>query len=55
MAGPAVRLRQVVVVVSSRLGEDPDGDEYRAAMVADRRLVVRPTPERADGMWSVRS
>ena len=36
-------------------GEHPDWDEYRAAMVADRRLVVRLAPERAYGMWSVRS
>jgi PPOX class probable F420-dependent enzyme len=30
-------------------GEHPDWDEYRAAMVADRRLVVRFTPEHAYG------
>ncbi len=30
-------------------GEHPDWDEYRAAMVADRRLVVRFTPERTYG------
>ena len=30
-------------------GEHQDWDEYRAAMVADRRLVVRFTPERTYG------
>ena len=28
-------------------GEHPDWDDYRAAMVRDRRLLVRITPERA--------
>jgi PPOX class probable F420-dependent enzyme len=31
-------------------GEHPNWDEYRAAMVADRRLVVTLRPERAYGM-----
>jgi len=31
-------------------GEHPDWDEYRAAMVADRRLVLTLHPERAYGM-----
>jgi PPOX class probable F420-dependent enzyme len=31
-------------------GEHPDWDEYRAAMVADRRLVLTLRPERAYGM-----
>ena len=30
-------------------GEHPDWDEYRAAMVADRRLVVRFRPDRVYG------
>ncbi len=30
-------------------GEHPDWDEYRAAMVADRRLIVRFTPEHVYG------
>jgi PPOX class probable F420-dependent enzyme len=30
-------------------GDHPDWDEYRAAMVADRRLVVRFRPEHAYG------
>lgn len=33
-------------------GEHPDWDEYRAAMVEDRRLLIRLRPERAYGMWS---
>ena len=31
-------------------GEHPDWDEYRAAMVADRRLVLTLRPERAYGL-----
>ena len=31
-------------------GEHPDWDEYRATMVADRRLIVTLHPERAYGM-----
>jgi PPOX class probable F420-dependent enzyme len=31
-------------------GEHPDWDEFRRAMVADRRLVLRVHPERAYGM-----
>lgn len=31
-------------------GEHPDWDEYRQAMVADRRLVLRIHPTRAYGM-----
>ncbi len=30
-------------------GEHPDWDEYRAAMVADQRVVIRIRPERATG------
>jgi PPOX class probable F420-dependent enzyme len=31
-------------------GEHPDWDDYRAAMVADQRLIVTVTPERAYGI-----
>ena len=31
-------------------GEHPDWDEYRTAMVSDRRLVITLRPERAYGM-----
>jgi len=30
-------------------GEHPDWAEYRRAMIADRRVVIRITPERASG------
>jgi len=30
-------------------GEHPDWAEYRRAMIADRRVVVRITPDRAAG------
>lgn len=30
-------------------GEHPDWDDYRAAMVADQRVVIRIRPERAAG------
>jgi PPOX class probable F420-dependent enzyme len=31
-------------------GEHPDWDDYRRAMIADGRLILRITPERAYGM-----
>ncbi|MFC1419203.1 PPOX class F420-dependent oxidoreductase [Streptacidiphilus cavernicola] len=40
---------ELVEVYRSILGEHPDWDEYRAAMVADRRLVVRLAVERVYG------
>jgi len=40
---------ELVEVYRLILGEHPDWDEYRAAMVADRRLVVRLTVERVYG------
>lgn len=43
---------ELVELYRSLSGEHPDWDEYRAAMVRDRRLVVRFHPERAYGMWS---
>jgi PPOX class probable F420-dependent enzyme len=33
-------------------GEHPHWDEFRRAMVADGRLVIRFRPQRAYGMWS---
>ena len=42
---------ELVALYRAVQGEHPDWDEYRAAMVKDRRLVVRFTPERAYGMW----
>ncbi|BAW05188.1 PPOX class F420-dependent oxidoreductase [Nocardia seriolae] len=32
-------------------GEHPDWDDYRRAMVADRRVVLRLTPTRAYGLF----
>jgi PPOX class probable F420-dependent enzyme len=40
---------ELVEVYRAIAGEHPDWDEYRAAMVADRRLVVRLTVERVYG------
>jgi PPOX class probable F420-dependent enzyme len=36
-------------------GEHPDWDEYRAAMVSDRRLVLMLRPERAYGIFAAGS
>jgi PPOX class probable F420-dependent enzyme len=41
---------ELVELYRSLQGEHPDWDEYRAAMVADRRLVVRLRPEHGYGM-----
>ena len=43
-------VEELVALYRSLSGEHPDWDEYRAAMVADQRLVVRITPTRAYGM-----
>jgi PPOX class probable F420-dependent enzyme len=45
-------VEELVALYRSIGGEHPDWDDYRAAMVRDRRLVVRCTPARAYGMWS---
>ncbi|MDP2289823.1 MAG: PPOX class F420-dependent oxidoreductase [Actinomycetota bacterium] len=41
---------ELVEVYRAAVGEHPDWDEYRAAMVTDRRLVVRLRPVHAYGM-----
>jgi PPOX class probable F420-dependent enzyme len=41
---------ELVELYRSMAGEHPDWDDYRAAMVRDRRLVVRLTPTHAYGM-----
>ena len=41
---------ELVALYQSLSGEHPNWDEYRAAMVADRRLVVRLAPTSAYGM-----
>lgn len=41
---------ELVALYRSLAGEHPDWDEYRAAMVADRRVVLRIRPEHGYGM-----
>jgi PPOX class probable F420-dependent enzyme len=41
---------ELVDLYRSLQGEHPDWDEYRATMVADRRLVIRIRPTHAYGM-----
>jgi PPOX class probable F420-dependent enzyme len=40
----------LVAYYKAGVGEHPDWEEYRAAMVSDRRLVLTLRPERAYGM-----
>ncbi|WP_055590186.1 PPOX class F420-dependent oxidoreductase [Peterkaempfera griseoplana] len=44
-------VEELIEVYRLIVGEHPDWDEYRAAMVADRRLVVRLRVERVYG-WA---
>jgi PPOX class probable F420-dependent enzyme len=41
---------EMVEVYRAISGEHPDWDDYRRAMVTDRRVVVRLTPTRAYGL-----
>lgn len=41
---------ELVALYRGMVGEHPDWDDYRRAMVADRRVVVRLRPTRAYGM-----
>ncbi len=41
---------ELVAYYRAANGEHENWDEYRAAMVADRRVIVRLSPERAYGM-----
>lgn len=43
-------VEELVVMYRSAAGEHPDWDDYRRAMVDDRRLVVRLRPVHAYGM-----
>jgi PPOX class probable F420-dependent enzyme len=43
-------VEELVDLYRSLAGEHPDWDEFRAAMVAERRVVARLRPERAYGM-----
>jgi PPOX class probable F420-dependent enzyme len=42
-------VEELITYYRGTAGEHPDWDEYRAAMVADRRLVVRFRPEHTYG------
>jgi PPOX class probable F420-dependent enzyme len=42
-------VEELIVVYRAIGGEHPDWDEYRAAMVADRRVVIRLRADRAYG------
>jgi hypothetical protein len=42
-------VEELIDVYRAVAGEHPDWDEYRAAMVADRRLVIRLAVERVYG------
>lgn len=43
-------VEELVALYRSMAGEHDDWDDYRAAMVRDRRTVVRLSPEHAYGM-----
>jgi PPOX class probable F420-dependent enzyme len=45
-------VEELVTYYRGTAGEHPDWDDYRRAMVADRRLVVRFRPEHAYGQVS---
>lgn len=47
--GPTPALDLLVATYRAIAGEHPDWDEYRAAMIADDRVVIAITPERAVG------
>lgn len=50
-AGPDdATVEELVEYYRAANGEHPDWDDYRAAMVADRRVVARFRPARAYGM-----
>ena len=43
-------VEELIEVYRAAVGEHPDWDDYRAAMVRDKRLVVRIPAERAYGL-----
>jgi len=45
-------VEDLVQLYRASQGEHPDWDEYRRAMVDDRRLVVKLHAERAYGLWA---
>jgi PPOX class probable F420-dependent enzyme len=44
-------VEELIALYRVMVGEHPNWDEYRAAMVNDKRLVARLTPTRAVGLW----
>jgi PPOX class probable F420-dependent enzyme len=48
-------VEELVAMYRAAVGEHPDWDEFRQAMVDDRRLALRLRPERAYGMLSLPS
>jgi PPOX class probable F420-dependent enzyme len=48
-------VEELIAYYRALMGEHPDWDEYRRAMVADRRTIVRLTPNRAYGMLQLPS
>ena len=42
-------VEELVAFYRQLMGEHPDWDDYRRAMVADKRLLIRFHPERAYG------
>lgn len=45
-------VEELVAMYRAAQGEHEDWDDFRRAMVADGRLVVRLTPTHAYGMWN---
>jgi PPOX class probable F420-dependent enzyme len=45
-------VEELVALYRTLQGEHDDWDDYRRAMVADKRLVLRLHPTHAYGMWS---
>ena len=43
-------VEELITLYRNLAGEHPDWDDYRAAMVADRRAVIRLNPSRAYGL-----
>jgi hypothetical protein len=44
-------VEELIDVYRKASGEHPDWDDYRAAMVRDRRLVLTVRAERMYGLW----
>ena len=45
-------VEELIALYRTLQGEHDDWDDYRKAMVIDRRLVLRLRPTHAYGMWS---